>query len=116
MYGYKGKQVRDNIHSYDVASLIVEFIKSPRAGEVYNLGGGKENSCSIIEAFKEVENITGNSQNYSYEAENRIGDHICYYSNLGKIKSHFPTWKITKSLRQIFIELVDAMKSRTQST
>ena len=116
VYGYKGKQVRDNIHSYDVASLIVEFIKSPRAGEVYNLGGGKENSCSIIEAFKEVENITGNSQNYSYEAENRIGDHICYYSNLGKIKSHFPTWKITKSLRQIFIELVDAMKSRTQST
>ncbi len=115
IYGYKGKQVRDNIHSYDVACLIHEFVKSPRAGEVYNLGGGKENSCSIIEAFKEVENLTGISQKYSYLSENRIGDHVCYYSNLGKIKSHFPTWRVTKTLKQIFSEIVNAMQTRTQN-
>ena len=86
VFGYKGKQVRDNIHSEDVAQFISLFINAPRVGEVYNLGGGKSNSCSILEAFEICEEFSGKKQNYKYVDENRIGDHICYYSeNLTKI-------------------------------
>src|SRR5206468_6617854 len=95
VYGYKGKQVRDNIHSHDVARFIAEFVTAPRAGEVYNLGGGKENSCSIIEAFAAVEAITGKSQRSTYLDQNRVGDHICYYSDLSKMRQHYPTWNVT---------------------
>ena len=112
VYGYKGKQVRDNIHSEDVARMMHEFCKSPRVGEVYNLGGGKENSCSILEAFALAQEITGRPQRYTYVDENRAGDHICYYSDLRKIETHFPAWSITKSLRAIFEEIAAAWRLR----
>ena len=106
VFGYKGKQVRDNIHSEDVARFIHAFYESPRCGEVYNLGGGKENSCSILEAFDLAEELTGKKQVYRYVDENRIGDHICYYSDLTKMKVHYPAWDITKSLRETVTEIV----------
>jgi CDP-paratose 2-epimerase len=105
VFGYKGKQVRDNIHSEDVAALMLEFCKHPRSGEVYNLGGGKANSCSIWEAFSMTEAITGKKQRYVYVEQNRAGDHICYYSDLRKIENHFPEWRITKSLRATVEEI-----------
>jgi CDP-paratose 2-epimerase len=112
VYGYKGKQVRDNIHSEDVARFIHAFFQSPRAGEVYNLGGGIENACSILEAFQMLENLTGKRQKYTYIDENRIGDHICYYSDLRKMKEHFPGWSITRPLPEIFREIVESWHAR----
>lgn len=112
IYGYKGKQVRDNIHSEDVARFMFEFYKKPRCSEVYNLGGGKENSCSILEAFQIVESFTGKKQIYTYLDQNRIGDHICYYSDLRKMKAHYPNWNITKSLEQTLSEIVEAWHRR----
>ena len=112
VFGYKGKQVRDNIHSEDVARFMYEFYKAPRSGEVYNIGGGKENSCSILEAFRMVEAITGNAQRWSYINENRIGDHICYYSDLRKMQTHYPAWGITKSLENIFDEITNSWFER----
>jgi CDP-paratose 2-epimerase len=105
VFGYKGKQVRDNIHSEDVASFMYEFWKSPRVAEVYNLGGGKSNSCSILEAFRMAEDVTGNQMKWRYVEENRIGDHICYYSDLRKMQAHYPGWKIVKTLPMIFEEI-----------
>jgi CDP-paratose 2-epimerase len=112
VFGYKGKQVRDNIHSYDVANFIAAFIESPRVGEVYNLGGGKDNSCSILEAFQIVEEFTGQKQQYTYSDTARVGDHICYYSDLRKMRAHYPKWELTKSLRDTIKEIVDAHTQR----
>jgi CDP-paratose 2-epimerase len=112
IFGYKGKQVRDNIHSEDVAQFIDLFIKSPRSGEVYNLGGGKDNSCSILEAFKLCESHSGISQKYDYLDENRIGDHICYYSNLTKIKTHYPQFSLRHSLSDTIKQIVHAQRKR----
>ncbi len=112
VFGYKGKQVRDNIHSEDVASFMYEFSKSPRVAEVYNLGGGKSNSCSILEAFRMAEDVTGKKMNWRYVDENRIGDHICYYSDLRKMKAHYPDWKIVKTLPMIFEEIAASWKQR----
>jgi CDP-paratose 2-epimerase len=114
VFGYKGKQVRDNVHSEDVARFIFEFWKSPRSGDVYNLGGGKENACSILEAFEMAEEVTGHRMKWRYVEENRIGDHICYYSDLRKMKSHFPAWGITRSLRDIFSEIAQSWDRRLQ--
>ena len=112
VFGYKGKQVRDNIHSYDVARFIEEFIKAPRVAEVYNLGGGKDNTCSILEAFDIISKISGKPMKYKYDETNRIGDHICYYSDLRKMKEHYPDWDITKSLQTTFEEIYDAWIQR----
>ena len=112
IFGYKGKQVRDNIHSYDVARFIEEFINAPRSGEVYNLGGGKANTCSILEAFDMIQDISGIPMKYKYSDENRIGDHICYYSDLRKMKAHYPNWDISKSIQDIFQETYQAWKTR----
>jgi len=101
IYGYKGKQVRDNIHSSDVIQFMDLFIANPRIAEVYNIGGGYENSCSILEAFSLTEQITGKKMIYEYVDENRIGDHICYYSDLSKMKEHYPKFGITKNLNYI---------------
>jgi CDP-paratose 2-epimerase len=101
IFGYKGKQVRDNIHSSDVIQFMNLFIENPRVAEVYNIGGGRENSCSILEAFDLTEQITGKKMIYEYIDENRIGDHICYYSDLSKIKEHYPKFGITKNLNYI---------------
>jgi CDP-paratose 2-epimerase len=108
VFGYKGKQVRDNIHSHDVARFIEEFINAPRVAEVYNIGGGKNNTCSILEAFDMISGISGIPMKWKYTEENRIGDHICYYSDLSKMKSHYPNWDITKSLGDIFKEIYQA--------
>jgi CDP-paratose 2-epimerase len=112
IFGFKGKQVRDNIHSLDVALFINQFIQSPRAGEVYNLGGGRDNSISILEAFSLIEEISGEKMIYELADENRKGDHICYISNLSKIKTHYPNWKITKDLKQTFREICEAWRLR----
>jgi CDP-paratose 2-epimerase len=112
VFGYKGKQVRDNIHSLDVARFMAAFVQAPRVAEVYNLGGGKENSCSILEAFAIAEKFTGKKQQYTYVDENRIGDHICYYSDLRKMKAHYPGWDITQSLEETIRQIVEAWKSR----
>src|SRR5215471_18256461 len=110
VFGYKGKQVRDNIHSEDVASFMYEFWKSPRVAEVYNLGGGKSNSCSVLEAFRMAEEVTGKNMNWRYLDENRIGDHICYYSDLRKMQVHYRNWKIVKTLPMIFEEIAASWK------
>jgi CDP-paratose 2-epimerase len=115
VYGYKGKQVRDNIHSEDVARFIWEFIKAPRASEVYNLGGGKENSCSILEAFRIAESFSGKTQRYTYHEENRIGDHICYYSDLRKMRAHYPQWDITISLNETIRQIVESWQGRLEA-
>jgi len=112
IYGYKGKQVRDNIHSHDVARFIDAFISAPRSGEVYNLGGGRENSCSILEAFDMTAAISGKAMIYEYVDKNREGDHICYISNLSKMRTHYPGWNITKSLQTILEEIHQAWIQR----
>lgn len=112
IFGYKGKQVRDNIHSFDVARFIECFIEEPRVGEVYNLGGGRGNSCSILEAFDLAEQVSGNEMIYDYSDEHRSGDHICYISDLSKMKAHYPQWDITKSLDDIFEEIYQSWVER----
>ena len=112
VFGYQAKQVRDNIHSYDVARFIWEFIQAPRSGEVYNIGGGKNNSCSMIEAFDRVAQLSGKKMHWEYSDKNREGDHMCYYSDLSKMKAHYPAWVITKSLDSIFTEIVDSWNVR----
>lgn len=114
VFGYKGKQVRDNIHSEDVARFMWEFLKAPRVAEVYNLGGGKANSCSILEAFEIAERFSGKQQVYSYVEENRIGDHICYYSDLTKMREHYPKWDITISLEDTIQQIVESWSTRLQ--
>ena len=111
IFGYKGKQVRDNIHSEDVARFINLFIHA-RHGEVYNIGGGKQNSCSILEAFDICENYSGKSQKYTYSDTNRMGDHMCYYSDLSKIYKHYPKFVIKHSLKEIIKQIVESEKKK----
>jgi CDP-paratose 2-epimerase len=115
IFGYKGKQVRDNIHAFDVISFMNEFLARPRIAEVYNLGGGRNNSISILEAFDLIEKISGKKMLYEYFDKNREGDHICYISDLNKMKSHYPNWGITKSLSTIFEEIFISWEKREQS-
>ncbi|HEY5864210.1 MAG TPA: NAD-dependent epimerase/dehydratase family protein, partial [Candidatus Tectomicrobia bacterium] len=106
IFGYKGKQVRDQIHASDVAHLFLHFFHRPRYGEVYNLGGGRRNSLSILETIDVLADM-GLQLNYTYQEQHRIGDHICYISDLAKIRSHFPDWKLEYDLASIFYELVE---------
>jgi CDP-paratose 2-epimerase len=108
VFGYQGKQVRDNIHSLDVVRAVEEFFMNPRPGEVYNVGGGRENSMSILEAFDRIEQATGKKVRWEYRDEARKGDHICYISDLRKIRAHFPNWTLTYGLDQILQELLQA--------
>jgi CDP-paratose 2-epimerase len=112
IYGYKGKQVRDNIHSLDVAQFIAAFHESPRRGEVYNIGGGRSNSCSILEAFEIVESLTGKRFQTEYVDQNRQGDHICYISNLSKMRAHYPGWSVSVSLPAIIEEIIRGWHDR----
>lgn len=112
VYGYLGKQVRDNIHSHDVARFAEAFIESPRVAEVYNLGGGRDNSCSILEAFDRVSTLTGKPMLWDYVDRPREGDHICYISDLTKMKAHYPRWSLEKSLDDIFAEIVEGWHER----
>jgi CDP-paratose 2-epimerase len=112
VFGYKGKQVRDNIHSEDVVRFIDQFIAMPRVAEVYNIGGGPANSISILEAFRLAESVTGMPMKWEYVDQNRQGDHICYISNLAKMRSHYPQWDITKGLEETFGEIVAAHREK----
>ena len=112
VFGYKGKQVRDNIHALDVARFIESFLNAPRVAEVYNLGGGRGNTCSILEAFQLVEAITGQPQEYTYDDTAREGDHICYYSDLRKMRDHYPDWNISRDLPAILEEIVVGWRNR----
>tara|TARA_B100001057_G_scaffold500866_1_gene618378 strand:+ start:3231 stop:4298 length:1068 start_codon:yes stop_codon:yes gene_type:complete len=107
IFGYKGKQVRDNIHAKDLTMFIKYFINKPTRGEVYNIGGGINNSISILEAFDLVHKISGIKMNYKLKFANRIGDHICYYSDLRKAKSHYPKWSIKISLNNMISEITE---------
>ena len=113
VYGYLGKQVRDNIHSRDVAAFIAAFISNPRIGEVYNIGGGFQNTCSIIEAVTTIKELTGKTPNLSYNEQPREGDHICYYSDLTKAKTHYPEWAPATDIRSTISEIVEAQSSKT---
>jgi CDP-paratose 2-epimerase len=112
VFGYKGKQVRDNIHSLDVARFIHAFIEKPRVAEVYNIGGGRNNSCSIREAFELARQISGIPMSYDYNDQARSGDHICYVSDLSKMRKHYPNWDISKSLTDIFTEIHESWRQR----
>ena len=105
IFGYRGKQVRDNIHSFDVIAAFEAFYNDPRPGEVYNLGGCRPNSCSMTEAIAAAEALTGRKMQTSYVEENRKGDHICYISDMSKFRRDYPAWSITKSLDDIYAEL-----------
>ncbi len=112
IYGYKGKQVRDNIHSHDVARCIETFYAHPHSGAVFNLGGGRANTVSILEAFDRVQQLTGKPMHYHYVDQARAGDHICYISNLAHMRDSLPGWDITKSLDDIFDEIVASWQQR----
>jgi CDP-paratose 2-epimerase len=109
VFGYKGKQVRDNIHSFDLVEAFAEFIKSPRAGEVYNIGGGRHANCSILEAISLCEEISGRQMTWEYEEENRIGDHIWWISDNRKFQQHYPGWKFRYDLRETVNEIYAAL-------
>ena len=115
IFGYKGKQVRDQIHCYDVVNCFWHFIQNPRPGEVYNLGGGKGNAASLLECVEMIHKVSGKRPVMTYKDTNRIGDHICYYSDLRKLKSHFPKWDLTYSLDRIVSEMVEMVRSQQRA-
>ena len=110
IYGYKGKQVRDNIHASDVCSAALAFAAAPRPGAVYNIGGGRENSVSILEAIARLEELTGRTLDAQYVDEPRRGDHICYISDLSRLRSDYPSWDVTVELEEILRGLVGASR------
>jgi len=114
VFGYEGKQVRDNIHSHDVIRAVEEFAANPRPGEVYNMGGGRENSVSMLEAISKIEKLAGRHLDWHYIEKPRRGDHICYISNLGKFKKHYPNWQLTHKLDAILEDLVTREQARQQ--
>ncbi len=114
IFGYKGKQVRDQIHSHDVIRAFEAFARDPRPGEVYNLGGGRGNSASVLECIALIREVSGYEVDWRYEEQNRIGDHICYISDLRKLQSHYPEWSITRGLRETVAEMVAAAEARAR--
>jgi len=116
IYGHKGKQVRDNIHAHDVLRAVHRFYEAPRPGEVYNIGGGRANSCSILEAAELVFQLSGARLRTEYVDTPRVGDHICYISDLGKLTSHFPGWNVERSLRDILEEIIDERRTRARAS
>ena len=115
IFGYKGKQVRDQIHSADVIRAFEEFAKAPRPGAVYNLGGGRENGASVLECIAMIEKELGRKIRWSLSEQNRVGDHICYLSDLRRLKADYPKWGITHSLPSIIKEMVQAEQSRAKA-
>ena len=112
VFGYKGKQVRDNIHSWDLVNMFWHFYQNPRVGEIYNAGGGRHANCSMLEAIALCEEISGNKMNYTYSETNRSGDHIWYISDLGKFKNHYPGWNWHYDLKQTMVQIHDSMAAR----
>ncbi len=111
--GHKGKQVRDNIHSFDLVEAFVEFIRTPRSGEVYNIGGSRHSNCSMVEAIALCEEISGRKLTWSYEETNRIGDHIWWISDVRKFQKHYPAWKFRYGVPEILEEIHRAVSDRT---
>jgi len=112
IFGYKGKQVRDNIHSYDLVNMFWQFYQNPKLGEVYNAGGGRYSNCSMLEAIDFCEKISGNKMQYSYTENNRIGDHIWYISDVSKFQKHYPQWQYKFNLEQTLVEMYNNMLKR----
>lgn len=112
IFGYKGKQVRDNIHSLDLVNAFDQFYKNPRSGEVYNMGGARQNNCSMLEAIDICEEITGKKMNYKYSDQNRSGDHIWYVSSVKKFQSHYPQWSQKYTLKETLLEMYEGLKDR----
>ena len=112
IFGYKGKQVRDNIHSYDLVNMFWHFYKTPKYGEVYNAGGSRYSNCSMLEAIELCEDITGNKMNYSYLEDNRSGDHIWYISDVSKFKKHYSNWVYKYNLKDTVLQMFNNMKKR----
>lgn len=115
VFGYKAKQVRDNIHASDLISAFDHFYRNPRVAEVYNIGGGRDVNCSMLEAIEIAEELSGNTLEWTYSDENRIGDHMWYVSDLTRFRSHYPDWKLTYDLRDIVSEIHDKMAERWES-
>ena len=112
VFGYKGKQVRDNIHSYDLINMFWHFYQNPKKGEVYNAGGSRYSNCSVLEAISACERISGKKVNWTYTKANRIGDHIWWISNVSKFKNHYPDWGFKYDLDDIFNQLYYGIKER----
>lgn len=112
IFGYKGKQVRDNIHSYDLVNMFWHFYQNPRQGEVYNAGGSRYSNCSMLEAIEKCEQITSKKMNYKYVETNRIGDHIWYISDVRKFQEHYPDWKYKYNLDDILVQIYEGLKTR----
>lgn len=112
VFGYKGKQVRDNIHAYDVCRALHAFYERPRCGEVYNIGGGRANSISVLEAIDRAERTLGRKLDWVYVEQPRRGDHICYITDLTKLRTHYPEWSVTRSLDDIFEEMARAFRPK----
>jgi len=112
IFGYNGKQVRDNIHSWDLVNLFWHFYQNPKQGEAYNVGGGRFSNCSMIEGITMCEKITGNKMNYTYSETNRIGDHIWYISDMSKFKEHYPLWSWNYSVMDILFQMFNEIKQR----
>ncbi len=110
--GHKGKQVRDNIHSFDLVQAFDHFHQNPRPGEVYNIGGGRQNSCSVLEAIARCEEISGIKLNWFYQEQHRIGDHIWWISDCRKFQSHYPNWSLRHDLDDILIEFQNGAQRR----
>ena len=111
VFGYKGKQVRDNIHSFDLVEAFVEFVRAPRAGEVYNIGGSRHSNCSMLEAIEMCEQVSGKKLTWTYEETNRIGDHIWWISDVRKFQSHYPNWKFRYGMPEIVGEIHHAVRN-----
>ncbi|MFA6244119.1 MAG: NAD-dependent epimerase/dehydratase family protein, partial [Candidatus Hydrogenedentales bacterium] len=112
IFGYKGKQVRDNIHSSDLVNCFWHFFQNPRAGEVYNMGGGMHSNCSMMEAIRLCEAITGKQMNTAYVDQPREGDHIWWISDIRRFQIHYPDWHFSYNLPQILTEIHDSLRTR----
>jgi CDP-paratose 2-epimerase len=112
VFGYRGKQVRDNIHSYDLVNMFWHYYRNPRKGEVYNAGGSRHANCSILEAIDLCESLTGRSLKWRYNEKNRIGDHIWWISNVNKFKAHYPGWHFRYNLEDILVQIRDELTER----
>jgi CDP-paratose 2-epimerase len=116
VFGYQGKQVRDNIHSHDLVNAFWHFFEKPRAGEVYNIGGGRHAKCSMLEAITMSEKITGRSFNWTYSEVNRVGDHIWWISDISKFEQHYPGWSLTRDINEIVEDVIEGQRERVDVT
>jgi len=112
VFGYKGKQVRDNIHSHDLMNAFWYFYQNPRPGEVYNMGGSRHSNCSMLEAIALCEELSGRRLDWSYQEQNRVGDHIWWVSDVSKFRAHYPEWEYKYTLRDTMEQLFASAEKR----